>query len=318
MFKTPILLLVFNRPDTTKKVLESIRQVQPKYLFIAADGPREGRASDVEKCAATRQLVLNSIDWDCEVKTLFRDRNLGCGHNPASAITWFFDSVEEGIILEDDCVPTPFFFTYSETLLQRYRSDDRVMHISGHNPIAPYPSQNPLLLSKYSFIWGWATWRRAWKNYDYQMQSWAEPNSKQTVKDACLNGKEWKYWKQAFDRYSSGDNKSVWDYQWQFALFINKGLSIVPSHSLIENIGIGHPDATHTTGEVGEKQLVSMGFDLASDKSVVREDYDFDAAVFNKVFIHWLPKFNLKIFLYENGYKYLPKPVQKFVSAVIK
>ena len=131
--KSPVLFLVFNRPDTTRRVLEAIRQAQPSQLFIAADGPREGKSGEAEKCADVRRIVNEGIDWDCEVKTLFRDKNLGCKVAVSRAIDWFFEHVEEGIILEDDCLPHPTFFRFCEELLNKYRDDERIGQISGDN-----------------------------------------------------------------------------------------------------------------------------------------------------------------------------------------
>ncbi len=161
MTKIPILLLIFNRPDLTKKVFDQIKKAKPTQLFIAADGPRVGREHEQELCAQARATV-DLIDWDCEVKTLFRDTNLGCGLGVSSAINWFFDHVEEGIILEDDCIPDLSFFSFCQTMLEQYRHDDRVAMISGTNVL---PNQS-VRESSYSFaryydIWGWATWRRA-------------------------------------------------------------------------------------------------------------------------------------------------------------
>ena len=130
--KTAVLLVVFNRPDTTRKVFEAIREAKPPRLYIAADGPRPDVESDIEKCAKTR-MIADEVDWNCEVKTLFRKENLNCGLGPSTAFTWFFQHENEGIILEDDCVPSQSFFWFCEDLLKRYRDDDRVFHIGGNN-----------------------------------------------------------------------------------------------------------------------------------------------------------------------------------------
>ena len=123
--------MVFNRPDTTKQVFETIRKARPAQLFVAADGPRENRPDEAEKCAEVRRIVDNGIDWDCKVHRLYRDKNLGCKIACSSAIDWFFEHVDEGIILEDDTLPHPTFFQFCEELLKRYRDDERIMLISG-------------------------------------------------------------------------------------------------------------------------------------------------------------------------------------------
>ena len=162
MFSTPILFMIFNRPDTTQQVFAKIRGQKPKFLFIAADGPRANHPADAELCQATRNVALN-IDWECEVKTLFREENLGYGVAPAEAITWFFENVEQGIILEDDIDTDPSFFTFCEELLNYYKNDEQIMRISDSYFFAdlkPKDTVNSYYFSKQIHGWGWATWRR--------------------------------------------------------------------------------------------------------------------------------------------------------------
>jgi hypothetical protein len=312
MLETPILFIIFNRPDTSEQVFEEIRNARPRFLFIAADGPRWDRPDDIAKCAATRKVILDKIDWDCEVKTLFRDENLGCGRGPAEAITWFFNHVEQGIILEDDCLPSPFFFEYCSRLLDVYRTDERIMLISGQNPLSPYSGSQSILFSKYSFIWGWASWRRSWEKYDYKMSSWQAPKNLKKIRTRCSSKKEFGYWKHAFGIFSKESNISVWDYQFQYALFVNNGISIVPKKSLIKNIGIGHPDATHTVNsDDRQDELTIDSFSLENITTLTNADVDFDQRIFSKVFSRWAPKFNLKVFLYDNLVSHMPKSVVK-------
>lgn len=167
MLSTPVLLIIFKRPDTTRQVLQAIRQVKPRQLFVAADGPRPDHPDEAEKCHQTR-AVIEEVDWKCEVQTLFQQRNLGCGPGPVTgpvtAITWFFHNVEQGIILEDDCLPDLSFFRFCEELLDRYRYTEQIMHISGNNFLyGRKRGSASYYFSKYTHVWGWATWRRAWK-----------------------------------------------------------------------------------------------------------------------------------------------------------
>ncbi len=172
--QSPILLLVFNRPDTTRQVFETIRAARPPRLYVAADGPRPGRAGEAERCAEVRELTTQ-IDWPCELKTLFRNENLGCKIGVSSAIDWFFQNEPEGIILEDDVVPLPSFFLYCDVLLDRYRNDIRVGVISGSNLVSNHLMlEESYFFSRYNHIWGWASWRRAWDHYDVTMASWPE------------------------------------------------------------------------------------------------------------------------------------------------
>lgn len=245
MFETPILFLIFNRPDTTEKVFAEIKKQKPKYLFIAADGPRKDKEGELAKCELTRKVVLDHVDWKCEVKTLFRSENLGCGLAVSEAITWFFDNVEQGIILEDDCLPHPTFFNYCEILLNRYKGDNEIMTISGNNfQDGIQRGDGSYYFSKYTHIWGWATWRRAWLQYDFYMEKW--PNYLENKLWTKCNGntEQYFYWKSVFEKTYKGEI-NTWDYQLAFASWCENNLNILPNVNLVENIGFG-ADATHT------------------------------------------------------------------------
>ncbi len=243
-FKIPVLFLIFNRPDTTKKVFDEIRKIKPRYLYIAADGPQSGKKENLNKSQETRKITEN-IDWRCKVKRLYRDKNLGCGKAVSSAINWFFENVESGIILEDDCLPDRSFFSFSEAMLKKYKKDSKIMHISGDN-FLNYKDQdrNSYMLSSYPHIWGWATWRRAWEKYDFDMKDWRQRNLVQKLKFA--KGSLWNkiYWIAMFDGIVNG-GINTWDFQWVNALMKNNGLSIVPGVNLVSNIGFGK-DSSHT------------------------------------------------------------------------
>ncbi|MDJ1482171.1 nucleotide-diphospho-sugar transferase [Cytophagaceae bacterium YF14B1] len=246
MFNTPILFLVFNRPDLAQQVFECIRQIKPKELYIAADGPRENRDDDVLKCAQTREII-KQVDWECEVHTLFREKNLGCKKAVSSAINWFFENVEAGIILEDDTLPDLSFFTFCEKMLNRYRDDERVMMISGYNTSEKWKAE----LQSYHFsyfggIWGWASWRRAWQYYDVNISSWGEPENKQLLKEAYFSPEQFKSREAMYNDLYNGVI-DTWDLQWTYCRLMNSGLSIIPSINLVKNIGF-RSDGTHTTG----------------------------------------------------------------------
>ena len=168
----PILLIIFARSECVRKVIASIRTARPSKIFIAQDAPRPNRPDDVENCRLARETTLAEIDWDCEIKTLFQEKNLGAGKGCAAAIQWFFENVEEGIVLEDDDLPEPSFFPYCAELLDKYRNDTRVMHIAGYNPLLKPVSDDSYYFSKLMHCWGFATWRRVIKQYDYKISSW--------------------------------------------------------------------------------------------------------------------------------------------------
>jgi len=245
--KTAVLFLIFNRLDTTKQVFEAIRKAKPPRMYIAADGAREDREGEAEKVRAVREYAMNNIDWDCEVKTLFREKNLGCKMAVSGAIDWFFENEEMGIILEDDCLPSQSFFWFCEELLERYKDDMRVWHIGGYKPSYLKGDNYSYNFSRFTHIWGWASWASRWKHYDVTLSRYKE-------NDKILT--DYEFFREDFENKSRRKLLSdvanglidTWDYQWNFVVRINNGLSIRPSVNLIANIGHGE-DATHTFGK---------------------------------------------------------------------
>jgi len=243
-FNTPILFLIFNRPETTKKVFEQIKLVKPKQLFVAADGPRNSILDDEDKCVATRSII-NEIDWPCQVKTLFRSKNLGCRLAVSTALDWFFSQVEEGIILEDDCLPHSDFFKFCELMLKKYRDDVQVMHISGDNFTSQsLLKQSSYFVSKIPNIWGWATWRRAWQLYDGQLQTWQNFLDQEKIKNIFKSRIQQAIWLEVLAKSARGQENS-WDWQWTYAVFDHNGLCLNPAVNLVSNIGFTK-EALHT------------------------------------------------------------------------
>ena len=244
-FNIPILFLIFNRMNTTRQVFEKVRKVAPSKLYIASDGPRDVREGENEKVNAVRDYVLKSIGWDCEVKTLFREKNLGCGKAVSQAISWFFENEKMGIILEDDCLPSESFFPYCKELLEKYKDDENVYNIAGSNPLICTEIPYSYYFSRIPHIWGWATWKRAWEKYSFNIIDLNDFISKKKI-NAIFNRKVDKnYWLDLFKKMEKHEI-DTWDYQWTYAVFKNKGICINPAKNLITNIGFGK-DATHTT-----------------------------------------------------------------------
>jgi hypothetical protein len=256
---TPVLFIIFNRPETTQQVFDAIRTARPTRLYIAADGARENKEGENLKCQEAR-MIASSVDWDCEVHTLFRNTNLGCGRGVSGAITWFFENETEGIILEDDCLPSPSFFTFCAEMLTRYRDDTRVMQIGGNNFELPETREKEYSyrFSTLTYIWGWATWRRAWKHHDFQMTQYKEINKKGYLLSSYDTIFERDFFQYVFDEMYSGAERT-WDYQWLFACRINSGLIIVPQRNLVRNLGFGM-ESTNTSDPNG------LGYDLQSEK----------------------------------------------------
>jgi hypothetical protein len=242
--KTPVAFIIFNRPETTARVFEAIRQAKPPLLLVIADGARTSKPGEAEKCAATR-AIIDGVDWDCEVITNYSGVNLGCGKRVSSGIDWVFQEVEEAIILEDDCLPHPSFFQFCEELLEYYRHDTRIMCISGDNfQSGKKYSAASYYFSIYPHCWGWASWRRAWKHYDFEMIKWPEIRDGGWLSSILDSRESLRYWSKIFDNMYKGVI-DTWDYQWTFTCWIQNGLSILPEVNLISNIGFG-ADATHT------------------------------------------------------------------------
>lgn len=239
----PILFIVFNRVETSQSVFSEIRKYKPKKLFISADGPRSSHEFEIEKCLEVRRLVTQ-IDWDCELYTLFREVNVGCGIAVSSAINWFFKHVDEGIILEDDCLPCEGFFRFMSLSLEKFRHNNEIMHIGGVSYLGSLESQfYDYRISRYGHIWGWGTWKRAWEKYNLLISD----NDKDIERNVGILKSivQQNYWKEVFvmQREKPID---TWDYSWQYALLKHDGYCIYPKTTLVLNIGFG-PLATHTT-----------------------------------------------------------------------
>jgi hypothetical protein len=246
-FDLPILFLIFNRPRLTAEVFSVLRKIRPKRLFVAADGPRAGIESEAELCRRTR-AIATTLDWECQLTTLFRDRNLGCGPAVSGAITWFFEQVEEGIVLEDDCLPSLSFFEFCKYALEKFRDDPRIGSISGNYFL---PSgllfEQPYYFSKYFQIWGWATWRRAWQKYRFDLSFEGEEKWFGILRDIHPAPLEAEYWLEVLRGLKKG-TVNTWDYQMMFLSWRERFLHVAPTKNLVTNIGYG-PDATHTNFE---------------------------------------------------------------------
>lgn len=239
----PVLLVIFNRAEHTRRVVEALRQAKPLRLFVAADGPRPDRPEDIEKCRLAREAAT-AIDWPCEVNTRFLQTNAGCGPAVSSAITWFFEHVEHGVILEDDCVPHPHFFRFCAELLERYAEDERIMRITG---LSPYPARDYPYDYHFSHRFhchGWGTWRRAWKHFSYDLERIDETEFLEMVRTYYPFHFRRKPRLEKFRRAKSGLLKT-WAFRWEVACYAQNGLTIVPERNLITNVGDGE-EATHT------------------------------------------------------------------------
>lgn len=283
LLDTAVLFLVFNRPETTRQVFEAIRQAKPPRLYVSADGPRAGKVGEAERCNEVRKIAT-TIDWPCEVRTLFRKENLGCKRAVSGGITWFFEYEEQGIVLEDDCLPHPDFFRFCEELLVRYADDDRVWVITGDN------FQNGIrrgdasyYFSRYNHVWGWASWRRAWKKADMAIQFWSEWKRSATWEGLWPDSVARRYWEKIFDRMYRAEI-DTWDYPWTASVWYHGGLTATPNVNLVSNIGFGQ-DSTHTASvDSPYAEMLTEELGVIRHPSIVTQDLAADWYVFEYKF----------------------------------
>jgi hypothetical protein len=306
MFDVPILLIVFKRKDTLLKILEVIQQINPSKIYIASDAAKSDNPDDLKKNEAVKKCI-ESFPFSCEVVTNFQKENLGCGKGPKAAIDWFFKHEEIGIILEDDCLPDVSFFEFCRSLLQTYENDYRIMSISGNN----YLSNNinissSFYFTKYPNIWGWATWRRAWKLMDWEMNDYIKFINQNTLSEYVNTQSEFWYWKKIFDNvYNNESAIECWDYQWLYSIWKNHGYGIAPAVNLVKNIGFDD-DATHTNHQpiwynnVTIEKLTSITYPDEIMINQEADDYQFNHII-NRIPMqnNW-QKFRKKISIIKN------------------
>lgn len=276
--RNAVLFLIFNRPDNTLEVFETIRNARPPRLYVASDGPRQHKTGEEQVVEDLRAEVLQRVDWPCEVKTLFRESNLGCKQAVSGAITWFFQNEEQGIIIEDDCKVAPTFFPFCDELLDRYKNDKSVGGIAADfRPLHSKRSPNEFGRISYPMIWGWATWRRVWDQYDPQISNWnGDPKSIDSVAVKSANTQQ--YMKYVFDAVKSG-SMDTWDYQFVHLCLDRKMDFLHPFVNLISNLGFDE-NATHTT----------YNDDINARLPVKDVQFPLVGPVDDKFYEHWLDR----------------------------
>jgi hypothetical protein len=284
--RSPVLFLIFNRPENTRRVFGAIRAARPKQLYIAADGPRKDIPGEEQQCNQTRQII-DQIDWDCELKTLFRTENTGCKWGVSEAINWFFAQEEEGIILEDDCLPANSFFRFCDELLDRYRNDPDIRHITGCNlQFNKIWGGASYYFSNRVHVWGWATWKRAWTDYDITLAQYSADEVMQAMKNIYNDDLVAEAWTRIFIDQKAGKVNS-WAYPLDFANFLNKGLVIIPNENLVSNIGFA-AGATNTLAEESIYANIPLGKleqithpdqrlpQIQADLSIINRDFNIN------------------------------------------
>ena len=291
--QTAVLLIVFNRPDCTRQIMERLNVVRPARLYIAADGPRS--KAEAALCRDVRRLATFA-PWDCEVITMLRDTNVGCKLAVSGAISWFFEQEDKGIILEDDCIPTDSFFYLCDQLLERYQNDERVGSVVGSSFLNPLSIGESYYFSRNPLTWGWATWARTWRKYDIEMKAWPRLRNTNFLRLIGMNSVGFStYWTDVFDRCYNGD-VNTWDYQWVLSFWLNNYLACAPRANLVRNIGFsGDGTHHHTYNEIHHGRAANeLAFPLIHPQDVVPRpglDRQFDRAdaVFRRalnLFVH--------------------------------
>lgn len=304
--QTPVVMIVFNRPDTTRRVFEQVRMAKPAKLYIISDAPRKQKEGEREKVQEVRHYIETHIDWECEKNLDYAVENMGCQHRVASGLDCVFRKEETAIILEDDCVPRQEFFAFCDEMLVRYRDDERIMQISGCNLVPEYRAGEPYLFSMFCSIWGWATWRRAWEKFDFSMKEYPEFRRKKII---------YQLFPESAAQIIEGEMDRVyekrmnsWAYRWLLSRMVNSGLGITPPVNLIENVGFGSEDATHTKGSAGYQfDTEAMRFPIPVRDTVYR-DYIYERAMASK---HYYVNFLQKMVV-----RYLPDEAVRKIKKV--
>jgi len=280
--KTPVLVIAYRRPDTTKKVIGAIRVAAPTQMFVACDGPNLKNPGEAEKVAATRALIEKEIDWPCTIERRYSETNQGCKMGVSSAITWFFEQVEEGIIIEDDCVAHPDFFLYCAELLERFRHNHKIWHISGNNfQDGQWRGDGSYYFSHIPHSWGWATWRRCWKHYDRELKRWPALKASGLMKTIFEDPVARSYWAGLWDNLLVKGQPNTWDYQWHLTCLSEGGLTVMPNRNLVSNVGFSR-DGTYCLNEESLRNNIPVSkiYPLTHPTFILRnaaaDAYDFD------------------------------------------
>jgi hypothetical protein len=309
----PVLLLAFSRYDSAERVFEAIRKARPKRFYFACDGPRN--AEESVNCDRVRSLA-ERVDWECELITRFLPSNVGLKYGVSSAISWFFEHEPEGIVLEDDTEPLPSFFPFCQEMLQRYREEPRVWWVLGNNLMA-VPGSRPAASyyfsqHGYGAPWGWAGWRRSWALYDAEMSAWPKVRGTAEWDAFFLSQAEKREAYRLFDTTWDGRIRT-WDFQHDFARILHRGITIIPEHNLIRNIGFSG-SGTNTVSDADPRNVDNvseMPFPLVHPDAIVVDEAR-DLVYFDR----FIRTSNFRLF--KNAVKrVLPEQVDKAVTPVL-
>jgi hypothetical protein len=279
LFTTPILILGFRRPANIKRIIDAIRPDAPKLIFFAVDGPRSGKAEE-ETLVLQTQKAIENIDWECEVRVRFRDKNLGIRKAVPDAVSWALESSSEVIVIEDDAIPGPDLLEFMRNQLEKFRDDTCVAHVSGYNLVPNEKlseASDPFRLSIYPESYLWGTWAESWKIYNDNIDDYVS-----IVRKMRFSQLEKMIWRINF-RMAQKDLIQSWAYRWIASMWRENKVCISPNVNLTTYIG--SQDGTHTRrkSRVVEIPLKSLNFDIEKEYRI-QVDFKADTWIGNKVF----------------------------------
>ena len=288
---TSIVIILFNRSDLAELLIKQLSKFAINKLYVVMDGPRENNEKDIDERNKILQ-ILENIDFVNNIILEISDKNLGCTNRIVSGLNNVFRNEDSAIILEDDCIPSDTFFNYCEHMLETYREDTRIGVISGTNLVENSSNENSYHFSKYCNIWGWATWRRVWDEYDVKMNLLNEENLEK-IRGRFNSRNEFNYWKAVFNQTKNGNIKT-WDYQLWFSVWLNGQISIVPSVNQIDNLGFAHENATHTIGKHPAETIKArnLKFPLLKPESILPDAIQDDKI---RILLYQFPNIIIRI-----------------------
>lgn len=309
LFNTPILFITYRNPEITRLTFDRIRKIKPRTLYLASDGPKLNSSNKVLNEINETRSIIKNIDWDCNVHTKFEKKNLGCKYAVYSAISWFFDNEEQGIILEYDCLPDLTFFTFCETLLEKYKNNDTIFSISGNNFDFGYvnnlnKNKNSYYFSHISKLWGWAAWSRSWKYFDIELSDFTDFRDNNSIDNLIYKKKHRKYWIDKINQVYLGINNSTWGFIWLYTLFKHNAYCITPNVNLVSNIGFGE-EATHAKDKTSLfSNIKAKSINLIEHPLVIEPNFKSDTR-FTEL-------------LYQSEYKSIMKRIRNYINKSLK
>ena len=241
-----VLILFFNRPQQLSQVFEQVRKARPSRLFLYQDGPRSEK--DMPGIMACREVV-SQVDWECQVETLYQEKNYGCDPSEYISQKWAFSHVDKCVVLEDDDVPAVSFFSFCKEMLERYESDERITLISGFNvEEQTTDAEGDYFFTTNFSIWGWASWRRVIDQWD-EHYTWLDNPVAVHQLEELISERGYRDDFLPMCRKHREQGKAFYETIFWSHMLLSNGLAIVPCKNMINNLG-ATADSTHFGGSL--------------------------------------------------------------------